>query len=49
MMDMMQQCWNWMISLGVFGMLLGFVVLAAVVALMIWLISRFSAGKQPPS
>ena len=38
MMDMMQTCWNWMMSFGVVGMLLGVVVLVLLIALFVALI-----------
>jgi predicted PurR-regulated permease PerM len=40
MMDMMQNCWNWMMSFGVVGMLLGIVVLVLLIALLVALIRR---------
>mgnify|MGYP003669763571 CR=1 FL=1 len=46
MMDMMQTCWNWMMSFGVVGMLLGVVVLVLLIALFVALIRRLmSPGR----
>ena len=42
MMRMMEQCWNWMVSLGTAGMLLGILLLAAVVLFIVWLVRRLS-------
>lgn len=40
MMDMMQTCWNWMMSFGVIGLLFGAVLLALLITLLVSLIRR---------
>jgi hypothetical protein len=42
---MMRQCWEWMMSLGWTGMLLGVVLVAA---LIVMLIGRTSRGSPRP-
>ncbi len=39
-MDMMQRCWEWMMSFGWIGMLLGIVLLVALIILVVSLIRR---------
>lgn len=43
---MLQNCWNWMMSLGMGGMFLGTLVLIALVVLMIVGIARRTRGRS---
>lgn len=44
--SMMQNCWNWMMSLGMVGMLLGTLLLIAIVVLLIIGITRLIKSSR---
>lgn len=46
-MNMWENCWNWMMSFGWFGMLLGTALLVALIVLVVMLILRISGGERP--
>ncbi|MBD3675375.1 MAG: hypothetical protein HUJ26_17820 [Planctomycetaceae bacterium] len=46
MMNMMETCWNWMMSFGVVGMLLGVVVLVLLIALLVALLRRLMSPRH---
>jgi hypothetical protein len=45
MMDMMQDCWNWMMSLGWLGMVLGVLLLVALLSLFLLVIVRMVRNR----
>lgn len=47
-MDMMRQCWEWMMSLGWAGMLLGVILVAALIVLIVMLIGRTRHASPQP-
>lgn len=42
MMRMMEQCWNWMVSFGAVGLIVFVLLVAALIAFVVWLVRRSS-------
>ncbi len=46
MMDMMRTCWDWMMSLGWIGMVLGVALFISLILLVVVLVRRVSRGSR---
>ena len=46
MMDIMHTCWNWMMSFGALGILVGVVVLVLFIAMFVALIRQLRSPRQ---
>ncbi len=47
-MNMLETCWNWMMSLGWLGMFLGMALFVVLIVLIVVLIARALVGQQRP-